>query len=570
MRYHALACDYDGTLAWHGSVEESTLAALQRLLKSGRKLILVTGRELEDLLRVFPHLDLFDRVVAENGALLYCPASREEKILAKQAPTEFVNALRQRGVNPLSVGRVIVATVEPYETITLQTIRDLGLELQVIFNKGAVMVLPSNVNKATGLRAALTELHLSHHNVVGVGDAENDHAFLDLCECSVAVANALPAVKEHVDFVTKANHGAGVVELIENLVGGELRELEGVLERHEIMVGLRENGEEVRIKPYGMNVLVAGTSGGGKSTFVTGFLEGLVEHDFQFCIVDPEGDYAEFEKAIILGDSKRTPTAEEIIKVLENPAQSVVVNLIGTKLEDRPAYFQRLLASLLELRTRTARPHWIVIDEAHHVLPAFWKPSSPSPGADIHGVLLVTVNPDTVAPSILSTVDLIVAIGDSPGQTIRSFSETIELGPPPVPPSPLQTGEAIAWWRRLQTAPFWFRSIPPKAERRRHIRKYAEGELAPEQSFYFEGPEKKLKLRAQNLNVFMQLAEGVDQDTWIHHLRQDDYARWFRECIKDQDLADEAERIRNMPGLSPEESRALIRAAIEQRYTAPA
>ena len=49
----------------------------------------------------------------------------------------------------------------------------------MIFNKGAVMILPSGVNKATGLAAALEELGLSPHNVVGVGDAENDHAFLE-------------------------------------------------------------------------------------------------------------------------------------------------------------------------------------------------------------------------------------------------------------------------------------------------------------------------------------------------------------------------------------------------------
>ena len=61
----------------------------------------------------------------------------------------------------MSTGRVIVATWEPHETIVLETIRDLGLELQVIFNKGAVMVLPAGVNKATGLAAALEQLGLS-------------------------------------------------------------------------------------------------------------------------------------------------------------------------------------------------------------------------------------------------------------------------------------------------------------------------------------------------------------------------------------------------------------------------
>src|ERR1700757_4466057 len=171
MRYYALACDYDGTLASQGQVNEETLTALKHLRNSGRKLILITGRELDDLIRVFPYLNLFDRVVAENGALLYRPDAREEKPLGKTPPERFISALRNRGVNPLSVGRVIVATWKPHETAVLEVIRDLGIEMQVIFNKGAVMVLPSGVNKATGLSVALSELGLSPHNVVGVGDA---------------------------------------------------------------------------------------------------------------------------------------------------------------------------------------------------------------------------------------------------------------------------------------------------------------------------------------------------------------------------------------------------------------
>ena len=100
----------------------------------------------------------------------------------------------------------------------LEAIRELGLELQVIFNKGAVMVLPSGINKASGLAAALADLGLSSHNAAGVGDAENDHAFLGLCECSVAVANALPALKEQCDHVTEQPRGAGVAELADLLV----------------------------------------------------------------------------------------------------------------------------------------------------------------------------------------------------------------------------------------------------------------------------------------------------------------------------------------------------------------
>src|SRR5688572_24453325 len=218
MRYYAFACDFDSTLASHGLVEEKVIAALERVRSSGRKLLLVTGRELEDLIRIFPHIDLFERVVAENGALLYRPSAREEKVLGEPPNSEFIELLRQRGVSTLGVGHVIVATREPYEKIVLETIRDLGLELQVIFNKGAVMILPSGLNKATGLLVALSELNLSPHNVVGIGDAENDHAFISRCECAVAVANALPMLMERADFVTQSNNGSGVMELADKLV----------------------------------------------------------------------------------------------------------------------------------------------------------------------------------------------------------------------------------------------------------------------------------------------------------------------------------------------------------------
>src|SRR5207253_2087897 len=125
MRYIALACDYDGTLALKGRVDEPTRGALERLLATGRKLVLVTGRELEELLPLFPEINLFEWVVAENGALLYRPATREEKLLAEKPADTFIQILKKRGVEPLSVGRVIVATWHPHETTILELIRDL-------------------------------------------------------------------------------------------------------------------------------------------------------------------------------------------------------------------------------------------------------------------------------------------------------------------------------------------------------------------------------------------------------------------------------------------------------------
>ena len=231
IRYLAVATDYDGTLASHGAVDRETVDALKRLVATGRKLILVTGRQIEDLERVFPEVAMFDRVVAENGPVLYRPASGEIRLLAEPPPASFVDALRGRGVEPLSVGHVVVATVQPNETIVSEVIRELGLELQVILNKGSVMVLPSSVDKATGLAAALRELSLSPPNVVGIGDAENDATFLALCGRSVAVANALDAIREQADYVTEARASAGVREVIDQMLSDDLRSLDATLAR---------------------------------------------------------------------------------------------------------------------------------------------------------------------------------------------------------------------------------------------------------------------------------------------------------------------------------------------------
>lgn len=215
MSYLALATDYDGTLADKGHVRQSTLAALERLRAAGRALLLVTGREVPELLSIFPRVELFDLVVAENGALLYWPRTGQERSLGSPPPDSFISEVRRRGVSPFSLGQVIFATWRPHDAAVLEVLQELKLDYHVIYNKRAVMVLPTGINKATGLSAALEILQLPAAKVVGIGDAENDHAFLERCGLSVAVSNALPALKEHCDLVTEGDHGDGVSELID-------------------------------------------------------------------------------------------------------------------------------------------------------------------------------------------------------------------------------------------------------------------------------------------------------------------------------------------------------------------
>lgn len=610
MRYLALATDYDGTLATHGRVDDATLAALVRLKESGRKLLMVSGRELPDLLSVFPRLDLFDLAVLENGALLFDPATREERCLAEPPPKAFAEELRRRGVPRISEGRVIVATWRPHETTVLETIRDLGLELQVIFNKDAVMVLPSGVNKASGLKVALASLGLSPHNAVGVGDAENDHAFLSVCECSAAVANALPVTRAYADLALGADHGAGVRELIARLLDDDLAAVSAGITRHDVLLGRRGGGEEMRL-PVDANLLVAGTSGGGKSTLATGLLERFAEAGYQFCVVDPEGDYSTLAGTLVLGDAHRPPTVSEVADALRQPDMQLVVNLIGIALEHRWEFFAGLCVRLQEVRARYGRPHWLLIDEAHHVLPGGRREARFPP--DARGVLLVTVHPQHTLNDALAAVDVVAAIGpDAPG-VLREFAQAVgapapELPDSPRPPgwggdsaparprpaekpqsadpqsgsapsgevlgkgasAPLEPGEAWVWEYRTGRAPVRVCSEPARAERRRHRRKYAEGELPPERSFYFRGREGKLQLRAQNLLIFLQLADGVDDDTWDFHLRGGHVSDWFRAAIKDEALAARADAVAADLALKPADSRAAIRAAVTERYTAPA
>ncbi len=150
--------------------------------------------------------------------MLYRPETGDSIALVAAPPRDgFIERLRREHVTPLSVGQVIVATRAPHEPRVADAIRALDLDLVVIRNKGAVMVLPRGINKGSGLLDALGELRISPQDVIGVGDAENDFDLLDACGCGVAVANALPALAQRADIVTRSPGGRGVLELIARL-----------------------------------------------------------------------------------------------------------------------------------------------------------------------------------------------------------------------------------------------------------------------------------------------------------------------------------------------------------------
>ncbi len=221
LKYAALASDYDGTIAFRGAVDALTAAALARARAAGIRLLLVTGRELDDLFNVFQRHDLFHVIVAENGAVLYDAARESIETIAPAPPPALLAELARRNI-PVSAGHSIVATTDRHERALGAAIRDLGLDWHVILNKDSVMALPSSVTKASGLAAALARIGIDAAQTVGVGDAENDEALLKMCGFAAAVANALPAVKNIAHLVTSQAYGAGVCELIDALLAGRL------------------------------------------------------------------------------------------------------------------------------------------------------------------------------------------------------------------------------------------------------------------------------------------------------------------------------------------------------------
>jgi hypothetical protein len=431
------------------------------------------------------------------------------------------------------------------------------------------MVLPPSVNKRSGLEAALAKLGLSAHNCVGVGDAENDHAFLSLCEFSVAVQNALPAVKDTADWVTDADHGAGVCQLIERLLADDLLSLDTRLDRRHVPLGAFDDGAEMSIAAFGPVGLVAGRSGSGKSTATIALLERLADRDYQVCIIDPEGDHEGFASAVVLGTAEQPPEIEQLLKILAQPKTHAVVNLLAIKIADRPQFFLSLWTRLQEMRAATGRPHWIAIDEAHHVLDSTFAPMQHALPAELVSTLFITVHPERLHASLLEHLDFALGVGAEGEATLAALTTALGKEPPEVQGTPEQPGQMLLWLRSSNSA----RRITIAAGRstqRRHRRKYAHGELGPDKSFYFRGADSKLNLRAQNLVVFNDIGAGVDDETWLFHLANGDYSGWIRDAIKDEALAERVGEIEREPELSAQESRQRIRTLIEDVYTAPA
>lgn len=560
MHFLGLAVDFDGTIAKDGAVEASTLEALIRLKRGGRRLILVTGREFDDLARHFPRFDIFDRLVLENGAVMLDPATGQLRLLAPPPDAVLVEDLQSMGIERLSVGRSIIAAWEPDEARILAAIKRTGLELQMLFNKGAIMVLPTGINKGSGLVAAAADLNLSPASIVGVGDAENDHSFLSACGCSAAVANAIAPLKSQVDLVLDKDHGAGVRMLI-----GMMERLDKDLlptNRRALPIGTDPEGKEVLLPSIGGNILVVGPSRSGKSTFATMLAERMLARRLGFGFLDPEGDYPNLEGTALLDCSNPWVDAADF-EVLLQARLNPVAMLRGLDHRRRADFIKQALAVSASCRSRTGHPAFIVIDEAHQALASAGDLKLTGGPREI----IITLAPDMICREILRTVDTLIVFGPDPGEHVEAFSRLAGLRPPALIPESNKP-EILVW--RQPDAPVRVRAAMPLQVHVRHAGKYATGDVGRERSFYFRGTGDRVCVPARNLFEFLSVGEQVSDEVWTHHLYNGDMTRWLRAVIRDEMLAKTADELRHA-GLVPAAStRAVLRQAINARYCLPA
>lgn len=406
MRLRALALDHDGTITFDGALDPECRAAIAEARGLGIIVVLVTGRKLEDLRQVAGNLDFIDAVVAENGAVLAFPNSYS-RLLGQPAPPEFLDELRRRGIE-CAVGQCVIEADAALAFEILCVVRELQLPLVLLFNRSRLMVLPQGITKSLGLRRALSMLHLSPHNTVAVGDAENDHDLLTACEFGVAVGWGSPALCKIADQVLEGDSPKVVAQYIRE-VSREMKIPACRKYRHQLALGTAADGQKLSLAIAGRNVLVAGEPRSGKS-WVTGLMcEKLILQGYSVCVIDPEGDYrtlGSLPGVVVFGGEDPPPQLPDLARTLRHPEMSVVVDLSRLPHKEKLDYLHSLLPMVAALRRSTGLPHRIVLDEAHY----FLNRSDAGQLIDLKlkSYTLVTYRASDINPDIQAAIEIVL------------------------------------------------------------------------------------------------------------------------------------------------------------------
>ncbi len=570
--FRAVAVDYDGTLA-DGPVAPDTLTALAEARTRGIRVILVTGRIVNELRAVFAHVeDHLDAIVAENGAVLV--TSVGVRRLAAPIDRAVSSALSARGVVHRS-GQVLIACDGADEPAALEVIRGLGLDCRLVRNRGELMILPAGVTKGSGLLAALGELGLSQHNTVGVGDAENDHSLLEVCEIGVAVANAVDGLRAHADVTLALPDGQGVADLLRGPLLAGRTHLHP--RRWQITLGIDDRGEAVTLPASQLNVAVCGGTGAGKSYLVGLMCEQLIRLGYAVVVLDPEGDHiglGDLRDVLVTGgEDRRLAGPAEIVRLLRNV--TVVVDLSHLDAAEQANYLAGLPAEIEAQRAMTGLPQWVVVDEAHAPFGrtgagrslAVFNPAA-------KGYLLVTWRPEELSGEVPAALDAVIALGSpQPSNHLVDLTAAVADMPRAEIARLLDgpTGRAVLAWRAHPHQAVAFTLGARSTPHLRHQHKYDHAGVERGRWFYFRTePNTLTGAVAANLAELEDELIRCDRGVLRHHCPGHDFSRWVAAVFHDQPLAaDLAAAEAQLPTQSPaaivEQVRLALVAALQAR-----
>jgi hypothetical protein len=566
--FHAVAIDFDGTLTMGGRPEAETIAVLDEARAAGRRIIIVTGRILAELLEVFPDAgEHVDAIIAENGAVL--AHGGRQRMLAAPVPGELAAALEARGV-AVRRGQVLLACSGSDDAVVLGEVRRLGLECQLIRNRGEMMVLPAGVSKGTGLASGLSDLGISPHSVAAIGDAENDHSLLLAAELGVAVGNAVPALKADADVVLAERDGQGVTAFLRGPVIGGHERLHA--RRWRVTLGRRADGGLASIPASRVNVLVTGVPQHGKSYLAGLIAEQLIRLGYSVVVMDPEGDHAGLGGlGSVLVTRGPPPTADALAGMVRHHAGGVVVDLSALRAEEKAGYLEAAHRELEAVRASTGLPHWLVIDEAQVPLArdtaTLFEPAAT-------GYCLVTHRPQDLRPEALLAVDVLITLpcGEPAGQAADLIAAVgamphaeaaallSEAGP----------GQAVLVSREQPGTGLVFSVGPRETAHMRHWHKYSDGQLSAGRRFYFrQNRDTPTGTSAASIGELERELRYGDDAIVAHHSQQADFSRWVAGVLGDPPLAaaiaEVEDHVRSGTASAADGRRRLI-SAIHDRY----
>ena len=546
MKLAVIALDYDGTIAQQDALDPSVRDAVADARTRGIIVMLVTGRILDELRRVAGDLHFVDAVIAENGAVVHFPDSAHTSLVAPAIPEAFVAELRRRGI-AMTPGQCLVDAAAADAPQILEAIREMELPLVLLFNRGRVMILPQGVSKATGLQMALTMLRLSPRNTVAVGDAENDHALLQLAEVGAAVEWGSAALRSAADVTVTGRGPVAVAEYILSLAGRG-RVPVPARARRRLRLGYTEDGREFSLAVRGRNVLIAGDARSGKSWIAGLLCEQLILHGYSMCVLDVEGDYRSLEAlpgVSVLGGEDPPPTPRDLLRALRYPDRSVVIDLSHMVHEQKIDYIRSVLPALHVMRRRTGLPHRILLDEAHY----FLHDAAAQHLFDLetNGYIVVTYCASRLPQELLAATEVMLVTCESNPAEIDALCarcngcDRVESARPHWSAiAHLALGHAVALpvTEEAGGALRMFTIGQRLTPHVRHRQKYVDVPVTESRAFQF-APNGAGPQRARTLRQFVEVLEHASSPALVSYLKRGDFSRWIADVFGDYALAQE-------------------------------